>query len=309
MSLKPPPFPITENLWIFGSTAYPLYLFRDGSEAILFEGGIGATPPLLVEQMEAVGIPLTAIRQLAITHAHPDHVMGIPRLRELIPGLCVIASEKAAQTLAFEKAVAIFAQMDQTLLAALAERGAVRPEHVPPPLADKQIAVDRTVGEGDSIEVGKSRFQILATPGHSDCSLSFYEPQRKILIISDATGYYMPDDDAWWPNYLSGLDAYLRSMERLAAIDAEVLCLSHNAVIEGAANIRDYLQRAIADTRQYHGRIVEETQAGKSVREIAESLGADVYAKTDVMPIDFFQKNCGLLVKHSLKHEGLGKTE
>jgi 2-aminobenzoylacetyl-CoA thioesterase len=300
-----PPLPITQSFWVFGTADYPIYLFRDDSEAALFEGGIGSTAPLLAEQVQSAGIPLAAIRQLAITHAHPDHVMGIPRLRALLPELSVIASEKAAQTLAIEKAVSFLAQMDDLLHQSLSGKGAVRPEHLPPPLAEKRIAVDRVVGDGDSIAVGKSLFQVLATPGHSECSLSFYEPREKILIISDASGYYMPEDASWWPTYLFDYGAYLRSLERLAAVEAEVLCLSHNAVIRGAADTRAYLEGAIAAARQYHARIVAETRAGKSAREIAECLGGEIRAKTDLMPLDFFQKNCGVLVKLSLKHEGL----
>ena len=60
-----------------------------------------------------------------------------------------------------------------------------------------------------------------------------------------------------------------------------------------------------AATQRYHERILEAHQAGKSVRQIAEELGAEVYQKTQLLPLDFFQKNCGVLVKQSLKHEGV----
>ena len=44
---------------------------------------------------------------------------------------------------------------------------------------------------------------------------------------------------------------------------------------------------------------------GLSYRGIAEVLGSEVYEKTQLMPLDFFQKNCGILVKNSLRHEGI----
>jgi len=84
-----------------------------------------------------------------------------------------------------------------------------------------------------------------------------------------------------------------------------VLCLSHNAVIRGADDVRDYFRRALEVTRAYHERIVADTKAGKSAEEIAAALGAEVYQKTQLMPADFFVKNCGLLVKMSLKHAGI----
>jgi hypothetical protein len=58
-------------------------------------------------------------------------------------------------------------------------------------------------------------------------------------------------------------------------------------------------------TKAYHARIVDAAKAGQTVREIAATLGAEVYEKTPLMPLDFFQKNCALLVKQSLKHEGI----
>ena len=73
----------------------------------------------------------------------------------------------------------------------------------------------------------------------------------------------------------------------------------------GADAVRAHLSRAIEATRHYHGRIVEEATSGKTVRQIAEQLGTEVHEKTPLLPVDFFQKNCGLLVKQSLAHEGM----
>ena len=84
-----------------------------------------------------------------------------------------------------------------------------------------------------------------------------------------------------------------------------MLCLSHNGAVLGRAGVREYFAGAIAATRQYHERIVAEARAGKPVRQIAEELGAEIHRQTPLLPLDFFQKNCGLLVKQSLKHAGL----
>ena len=98
-------------------------------------------------------------------------------------------------------------------------------------------------------------------------------------------------------------------MQRLSRLDAEVLCLSHNGVIKGADDVAAYFRGAIAATEDYHRRIVAEAQAGKAARQIAEQLGAEVYDKTQLLPLEFFQKNCGLLVKQSLRHEGLSAAK
>lgn len=304
MLLQNPPVEIAHRFWMLGTTEYPLFLLRDGEDGVIFEGGTGAMGPVLAEQFQRLEIGPGAVKQIVITHAHPDHVMAVPMLRELFPQVTVLASAKAAQTLSAEKAIGFFCQIDNTLTESLLAAGSISPQHRPKPLADKQIRVDRLLKEGDIISAAGATFQVLETPGHSDCSLSFHEPERKILIVSDVTGFYMPQH-GWWPDYFTDYAAYLRSMERLAGTGAEILCLSHNAVITGADDVAVYFRDALAATRQYHERIVAEAKAGKPARQIAEELGSEIHQKTPLLPVDFFQKNCALLVKQSLRYEGI----
>jgi len=86
-----------------------------------------------------------------------------------------------------------------------------------------------------------------------------------------------------------------------------VLCLSHNAVVKGAEEIGAYFKGALAATEAYHQRIVDEAKSGKPSRTLAEQLGSEVFAKTQLLPLDFFQKNCALLVKQSFQHAGLSE--
>ena len=306
MLIQNPPVAVTDRLWMLGTTEYPVYLYRGSQYGTLFEGGIGPLAAVLRKQLTDLEIAGDRIRQLIVTHAHPDHVMAVPAMRELCPGIQVIASETAARTLSVEKAVAFFAKMDDALTDSLIAQGLVVESQRRTPLAENRIVVDRQVREGDAIEVDDGvAFQVLQTPGHSDCSLSFYEPQAKLLIISDATGYYMPAHSGWWPNYFAGYGPYVQSIERLAAIDAEVLGLSHNGAIHGSDAVREYFRDVLAATRAYHQRIVEAAKLGKTPREIAEELGREIHEKTPLMSLDFFQKNCAILVKASLQHEGI----
>lgn len=304
MLIQDPPAELADNLRMLGTTEYPIYLYQGRSEGLIFEGGTGAMGPVLEEQLAGMGVGADVVKQVVVTHGHPDHVMAVPMLREMFPAVKVLASQVAARTMGAEKAIAAFSQMDEALTGALLSSGRIAEKHRPKPLAEKEIAVDRVIGEGDTVTVEDAAFEVLATPGHSECSLSFFEPRQKTLLISDATGYYVPASKYWWPNYFSDYEAYMASIRRLAGLEAEVLCLSHNGAIVGRDDVRAYFDGAIAATEAYHARILEEHEAGKSVREIAEALGAEVYEKTQLLPVDFFQKNCGLLVKKSLQAVG-----
>ncbi len=300
------PNQLADRFWMLGNEAYPLYLYANAEQASVLEGGISAVGPVLVEQIEARGLAPNGLTKLVVTHAHPDHVMAIPWLRQKYPQLKVVASQTAADTLANPKALAFFAKIDAALAESLRQAGRLAQPAAAVPTEPELFAVDEVVRQGDTIEVAAEvTFQVLETPGHSPCSISLFEPAKRFLVVSDATGYWLPADDYWWPNYFDDYGTYLASMQRLSGLSAEVLCLSHNAALTGREEIQDYFRRAIAATEAYHERIVAEIRGGASVRSLAEQLGAEVFEKTQLLPLEFFQKNCGVLIKQSLRHEGI----
>ena len=305
MLVKAPPVEITDTLTMLGTTEYPFYLFKGDAAGLIVEGGVGISESVLREQIEKLGIAPDFVKQAVVTHAHPDHVMAVPALRDMFPGVEVLASEVAAKTLSVEKVVSFFCKMDRALTDSLVAGGIASKEQCAEALSEMQIAIDRTLADGDKISVGGLSIEVLQTPGHSDCSICLFEPAERVLVVSDATGFYLPESNFWWPCYFGGYAAHLATIERLAGMDAEVLCLGHNCAITGADDVKKYLTDALAATQAYHQRIVDEAKSGKSVREIAEQLGSDVHQQSGLLPVDFFQKNCGILVKQSLGHEGI----
>jgi len=305
MLSKTPPVEIHDNLRMLGCREYPFYLVKGDDDGLLIEGSVGGAAALLVEQLDELGIARDYPTQIVVLHAHPDHVMAVPALRKAMPRLRVVASEAAAKTLSVEKAVGFFRKVDQQLTDSLLKLGSIQERHRPQPLDEMRVPVDRTVGEGDAVAVGGVSLDVLSTPGHSECSLSLHDPKRGWLFISDATGYHLPEDGYFWPNYFIGYATYLGSIERLAALGATTLCLGHLAVFQGVEEIQGYFDRAVAATQQYHERIVNAARAGKDIAGISEELGREVYERNQMMPLEFLQKNCSLLVKMSLKHEGM----
>lgn len=309
MLINQPPAELTQNLWMLGTTEYPLYLDRGDGSGAIFEGGIGPLGPLLENQLAELQIGPGGLSQIVLTHAHPDHVMAVPVLKRLFPQAAVLGSSVSAGALGDEKTMAVFEKLDGMLAGSLRKQGLIAAdapddssEHDKAP-ADN-ITVDRVIGEGDTVEVGPGAvYQVLETPGHSPCSLSFFDAERRVLIISDASGYYMPAHNTWWPNYFADYGQYVASLERLAELEAKLLCLSHNGAIQGPDAVAEYFAGALDTTRRYHTRILEEAASGKSPREIGESLGQEIYDRTPLLPLEFFQKNCGLMAKLSLKHE------
>ena len=72
MLIKNPPVQILDNLWMLGTNQYPLYLVKSAHEAAVFEGGVGAMGKVLGEQLQAMPDLAHAVKQVVVTHAHPD---------------------------------------------------------------------------------------------------------------------------------------------------------------------------------------------------------------------------------------------
>lgn len=305
MFVRNPPVELADSLVMLGTNEYPIYLVKGDGRSTLFEGGIGAMGPVVAGQVETLGVDAASVRTIVVTHAHPDHVMAVPKLREIFPNASVCASKIAAGIMSSDKAIGFFCKIDQALTGALLAAGSIDESHKPEPLAEMKIAVDDVIGDGD--EVGG--FTVIETPGHSDCSLSFHHATSGVLIIADATPYYVSEEEFWWPCYFTSYPAYVGSIRRLEALEAEILCLGHNTAVTGTADIRAFFDGAIAATEAYHRRIVEEIGSGRDPQELADQLGEETYAKVKLLPAQFFQKNCALLVQQSMKHAGLSAGE
>jgi hydroxyacylglutathione hydrolase len=52
--------------------------------------------------------------------------------------------------------------------------------------ADKIEGLDELVGDGDVVELGESRFEVMATPGHTLGHIVFFDPAGKHLFSADA---------------------------------------------------------------------------------------------------------------------------
>ncbi len=305
MLITNPPVNITDSLVMLGTNEYPMYLAIGAEQSVLFEGGIGAMGPVVAEQIATLDVDPASVGALVVPHAHPDHVMAVPKLRELFPNATVYASPVAAGVMAAEKAIAFFSKIDQALTASLLQMGSINESHKPQPLAEMTIPVDVKLNDGDTV----GPFTVVDTHGHSDCGLSFHDPTAGVLVVSDATPYYFAESDVYWPCYFTSYRQYVGAMRRLESLDAEVLCLGHNMAITGTADIRAFFDAAIAATETYHRRIVEEIGGGRGADELAKQLGEEIYAKTQLLPVEFFQKNCALLVQQSMRYAGLSADE
>ena len=112
--------------------------------------------------LEALARHGLKVKAIVVTHAHIDHVGGARKLK------------------AATGAPVYMNAADQQLLAMLDAQAAwlgMRPPERP--------AIDVDAREGESLELGATRFGILHTPGHTPGSISLWIPEEGKLIAGD----------------------------------------------------------------------------------------------------------------------------
>ena len=139
----------------------------------------------------------------------------------------------------------------------------------------KPFDIDLVLTDGQVIKLDEGlSVQVLATPGHTRDLLSYYIPEKRILVATEAvgcadrTGHIVAE-------FIVDYESYLVGLERLAALDVAVLCQGHHFVFIGEA-VKDFFARSIASAKQFKSRVEELLRAeGGSVERVVALIKAE----------------------------------
>jgi glyoxylase-like metal-dependent hydrolase (beta-lactamase superfamily II) len=108
---------------------------------------------------------------------------------------------------------------------------------------------DQVVNPGQIIELGPDlSVDVIPTPGHTWDFLSYWVPEKKILVASEAAGCDNVSE------FLVDYDVYRSSLENLSRLDVEVLCTGHHMVLTGA-DARKHLLDSLDQAADYVARV------------------------------------------------------
>ncbi len=133
------------------------------------------------------------------------------------------------------------------------------------------------VKEGDMIDIGDFHFRCVATPGHSPGHTCLYEANKKILIAGDHILFDITPNISYWVQMEDSLGQYLDSLEKVNALDTELVLTGHRRLVHD-------LQRRVIELQEHHRTRLNEVLVAlgdgkKDVLQIAPHIKWDITAK------------------------------
>lgn len=229
---------VANGLYVLGSRDFPVYLLG-AEKPVLFDAGIVKLGRIYEDEIKAV-LGKSDPRLLLLTHMHFDHCGSVSHLKSVFPGLKVCASRKASEIIRRPNAVKLIQALSENAADALSGIDGTRLLNKP----FEPFDVEMVLEDGDIIESEDGlTVQAFSTPGHTWDFLSYYIPERRILIASEAAGC-MAYSGIISTACLTDFGVYLSSLDRLASLEVEVLCLGHISVCLGE-DAKTFLDRSI----------------------------------------------------------------
>ena len=198
------------------------FLIDNGETAILYDSGFGFTGPALVQKLEEL-LSGRALDFIFLTHSHYDHACGAAFALQRWPEARVVAGEYAAGIFQKPSALKRMEEMDRKFAAACGVTD--YPACLPP------LRVDLPVKDGDRIEAGKLRFRALELPGHTRCSIGFWEESLGLLLACETLGVF-DGERTVVPSYLVGYEMTLASIEKAEKLPVQQALLPHLGLLD-----------------------------------------------------------------------------
>ena len=264
--------PIADRFWSIAHPGMPLFLL-DGDKPAIFDGGLACLANVYIDHIRSV-LGERTLSFCFLTHSHFDHIGSVFWLKKAFPRMDVCANSRLATILERPRAVEVIKMLSKS--AEDMVRGEVKIDGNLPGF--EPFGIDRPVSDGDRIGIGDGlSVEVYATPGHTRDCMSYYIPERKILIASEALG--IPVEDGYiYTDFLIGYDVYIESVKKLGTLDVDVLCFGHSFVYTGE-DAKNYVPRVQACAEDFYNmtaRFLEEEDGDlEAVKQRVKALEYD----------------------------------
>jgi glyoxylase-like metal-dependent hydrolase (beta-lactamase superfamily II) len=252
------------------------YVLTGSERTLLVDTGLSQTlDEAIGPYLESIGLGIEALDELFVSHADVDHIGSNRALRERSPRTRISCGERDRRWV--ESNEAILAENYRWFEPYGFTLGPDVLEFIARELGG-DAPVDLGLRGGETLRLGRDqRWEVLALPGHTLGHMGLWHAGERTAIIIDAVLHRGVCDRAGnllIPPRIYDLPGYRGTIERLRALDAELLLTAHYPVMR-RAEARVFLDEALAFCDDVE-RIARDTAADgqPNLRAVVEALDA-----------------------------------
>ncbi len=221
-----------------GDNLIASYVLETSDGLVVIETGPANALERLLEGIQQLGLNPADIRHVAVTHIHLDHAGAAGALLRLVPDAQLYVHRIGAPHMIdpsrlLQSAGRIYGDQMDTLW------GVMQPvpcEHV------------TIIDDGDTLQFGDLRLDVLYTPGHASHHVSYLDKQRGVLFSGDVAGVRIPPSKLVWPPTPPpdiDIEVWHESIAKLRAADPQRLLLTHFGPVDDVTEHLDQLDQRL----------------------------------------------------------------
>lgn len=167
---------------VTGGPGGEVFLITGSDKTAVLDAGMAFAAETLIKNLEKE-LQGRTLDYVILTHTHYDHVAGLPYLRRRWPELVSLGSEYGQKVLEKPTAQEVILGLSQV---AWRDYG----EQEDGEILMEGLTIDKIVKNHDKISLGDRELTVIETPGHTNCSLSFFMTPEQVLFHSETVGVY-----------------------------------------------------------------------------------------------------------------------
>lgn len=258
--------PLGTEIRIPQSNTY-LVVTSDGN--VVVDTSVAVSAPAHKKALTAISN--APVRAIILTHAHGDHTGGIALWKQ--PGTQVIAHRAYTEFIEYtDRLAGYFARANAAQFGGQLGAGQASGTAVARTAKPNVVMPDVLFDEKHTLTLGDTTFEILHTPGETPDHLTVWVPRLKAAFIGDNFYESFPNMYTLRGTRPRWALEYIASLDRVLALEPEIVLPSHGDAIRGREEVKRKLTRYRDAIKYVHDATVKGMNDGKDVLTLMREI-------------------------------------